>query len=185
MGYNLKFFSVLLSIGHLTVFIHNLKQCCRSGSVLIWLSWIRIRVRIWNADADQDQGAKKLWLRNKTNFRPFWNAFVYSKNYYILKVHFSCKNSTFYDGKVRPESWSTWIRIGLAYWIRIAVKSWIQIRIRIETNSGSQHWFTDLLMAKCVEQALITTSSGGTWWNILHWRARMLAPASGTVIDWQ
>jgi hypothetical protein len=41
-------------------------------------------------------------------------------SFHLLKVYFSCKNSTFCDGKVRPgsgsDSGSAWIPIGLAPW---------------------------------------------------------------------
>ena len=62
-----------------------------------------------------------------------------NKTYYLLKVYFSCKNSTFCYGKVGPVSGSrsAWIRIGLAPWIqiriRMEVKSWIRIQICIKT----------------------------------------------------
>ncbi len=40
----------------------QLNQCCGSGSALIWMSWIRNRVRIGNADPDPDPGA---WILTK------------------------------------------------------------------------------------------------------------------------
>ncbi len=55
--------------------------------------------------------------------------------YYILPIKsiFSCKSSSFCDGKVWLGFGSVWIRVGLALWIRIQirieVKSWIRIWI--------------------------------------------------------
>jgi hypothetical protein len=35
----------------------SLRQCCRSGSAMIWLSWIRIRI----GNADPDPGNKEIY----------------------------------------------------------------------------------------------------------------------------
>ncbi len=70
------------------------KQCCGSGSALIWLSWIRIRI----GNADPDPGAWKFTKINKNLvFLPFKKAlylmFFWPINY--LKYMFYVKIQLF------------------------------------------------------------------------------------------
>jgi hypothetical protein len=56
-----------------------LRQCCGSGSVLIWLSWVRIR--IWNADPEsRSMDIDK--FTNKPGFLPF------KKFFYLLRYRY-------------------------------------------------------------------------------------------------
>jgi hypothetical protein len=64
-----------------------------NGSVMIWLSWIRIRL----GNADQDPGARKFpFFKDKPDLKPLC-TFIF---YYLLEVYFSYQDSTFSDGKV-------------------------------------------------------------------------------------
>ncbi len=140
-----------------SLFTSVFRMRIRMDSHLIWISWIRIRIR----NADPDPGERKMTKINKwTWFPAFQNGFCMFYDIDLHKVNYLCQKLTLCDGKVWQGSGSefAWIHIGLSPWIQILIK----------TNGDLQHWF-----AGWVRSLTSWLLMGGRWRARWPWRSQM------------
>ncbi len=115
-----------------------------SGSELILLSWIRIRIQIGNADPDSEPRARKLTkISNSTWFPAFQNGFciyvlwhnTYTKYIFHVKIYLF----------VMAKSDRIWIRIHIDphWWGSLDLDPHWGIKLDLDPHwnqCGSEHW---------------------------------------------